>query len=122
MSASNAEKEFVLYVTEQMQLLGQVYAKSMFGGHGLFFDGLMFALIADNILYLKVDKVSKDEFVNHKLEAFTYIKKGKEFAMSYFQAPEDALEDAEVMRLWANKAYDAALRSASRRSLSRGGK
>lgn len=115
MSVSNAEKEFVLYVTEQMQLLGPVYAKSMFGGHGLFLDGLMFALIADNILYLKVDNVSKDDFIDNGLEAFTYIKKGKEFAMSYFQAPEDALEDAEVMRLWASKAYDAALRSASRR-------
>jgi DNA transformation protein len=114
MSASSVQKEFVSYVTDLMQSVGPVYAKGMFGGHGVFLDDLMFALIADNILYLKVDKNSEDDFKDKGLEAFTYIKQGKEISMSYFQAPEDALEDSEVMNLWASKAYDAALRSAGK--------
>ena len=113
MPVSDKEKEFVNYVVELMQSIGPVSAKGMFGGHGIFLDGLMFGLVADSILYLKVDQETEKEFKAKGLDAFTYNKKGKEFKMSYYQAPEDALEDAEEMNLWANKAYAGALRAAS---------
>ena len=113
MPVSRAEKEFVSYVVELMQSIGPVSAKRMFGGHGIFLDGLMFGLVADSTLYLKADKETENEFIAKGLEAFTYHKKGKEFKMSYHQAPEEALEDAEEMNAWANKAYGAALEAAS---------
>ncbi len=113
MPVSNEEKEFVSYVVDLMQSIGPVTAKSMFGGHGIFLERLMFGLVADSILYLKVDKDTVDEFKAKGLEAFTYNKKGKTFKMSYHQTPEEALEDSEQMNLWANKAYGAALRAAS---------
>ena len=115
MPASNVEKEFVSYVVELMQSLGAVVAKSMFGGHGIFLEGLMFGLIADGTLYLKADKETESEFREKGLEAFTYHKKGKEFRMSYFQAPEEVLEDSEEMKTWANKAYSAARRATSKK-------
>jgi len=115
MSASQVEKEFVSYVVDLMQSVGPVCAKGMFGGHGMFLDGLMFALIAKSTLYLKADKESKSEFKDKGLDAFTYNKKGKEFSMSYYRAPEEAIEDSEIMNLWANKAYDAALRAAAKK-------
>ena len=115
MPASNVEKEFVSYVVEFMQSIGPVRAKGMFGGHGIFLEELMFGLISDNILYLKADKETENEFKAKGLEAFTYKKKGKEFKMSYYQAPEEALEDGEEMNSWANKAYSAALRAASKK-------
>jgi DNA transformation protein len=102
-------------VAELMQSLGPVRAKRMFGGHGIFIDDLMFGLVADSTLYLKVDKESETEFRKKGLEAFSYNKKGKEVSLSYFQAPEEALEDGEEMNIWGNKAYSAALRSASRK-------
>ncbi len=83
--------------------------------HGIFLEGLMFALIADRALYLKVDKESENEFKDKGLEVFTYNKKGKQYSMSYYQAPEETLEDAEEMNVWANKAYSAALRAAARK-------
>ena len=113
MPVSDEEKEFVNYLVELMQSIGPVSAKSMFGGHGIFLDGLMFGLVANSILYLKVDQETEKEFKAKGLDAFTYNKKGKEFKMSYYQAPEDALEDVEEMNLWANKAHGAALRAAS---------
>jgi DNA transformation protein len=113
MSPSKGEKEFTAYVVDLMQLIGPVYAKAMFGGHGVFLESLMFALIADSTLYLKVDKENEKEFTSRGLEPFSYAKQGKEYKMSYFQAPEESLEDAEVMRTWANSAYSAALRAAS---------
>ena len=115
MPASNKEKEFVSYVVELMQSIGPVKAKGMFGGHGIFLEGLMFGLVADSDLYLKVDKETEREFKVRGLEAFTYNKKGKEFKMSYYQAPEEVLEDVEEMNSWATKAFSAALRTASKK-------
>ena len=115
MPVSNEEKAFVNHVVELMESIGSVSAKRMFGGYGIFLDGLMFALIADNVLFLKADEESENEFKTKGLEAFTYSKKGKEFKMSYYQAPEESLEDAEEMSVWANRAYGAALRAAAKK-------
>ena len=91
MPSSTEEKEFVAYVVELMQTIGPVTAKSMFGGHGIFLEGLMFGLIADSTLYLKADKDTEHQFKTKGLEAFRYYKQGKEYKMSYYQAPEETL-------------------------------
>ena len=115
MVASKEEKEFVLYVVDLLCSIGPVHAKRMFGGYGIYLDGLMFGLIADGVLYLKADDATEKEFEAKGLEAFTYNKKGKEYRMSYYQAPEEALEDGEEMNIWANKAYAVALRAAAKK-------
>lgn len=115
MSPSASEKEFSRFIVELMQSIGPVNAKAMFGGYGIFLNGLMFGLIADSVLYLKIDPETETEFTAKGLEPFTYSKKGKEFKMSYYQAPEEVLEDSDAMHLWASKAYGAALRSASKK-------
>lgn len=115
MPVSTKDKEFVYYIIDLMQAAGPVYAKGMFGGHGIFLDGLMFGLVANSILYLKTDKESEIDFKDRGLQAFTYSKKGKTIKMSYYQAPEDALENSEEMNFWANRAYSAALKAASKK-------
>jgi DNA transformation protein len=115
MPSSPEEKEFVFYVVDLMQSIGPVSAKFMFGGYGIFLEGLMFGLVADNVFYLKVDKETENEFKSKGLKKFTYKKQGKEFKMSYYQAPEEALEDGEEMSFWAAKAYSAARRVASKK-------
>jgi DNA transformation protein len=115
MPASNEEKEFTSYVVELMQSIGPVRAKAMFGGYGIFLDVLMFGLVADSVLYLKADKETEKEFQARGLEPFTYSKKGKEFKLSYYQAPEEALEDDEEMTSWAAQAYSIAVQSASKK-------
>ena len=109
MPTSNAEKEFVRYVVELMQSLGPVRSKRMFGGHGIFLEGLMFALVISSTLYLKVD----DETLAG-LGPFSYSKQGKEFSLSYFEAPEETMEDEDEMHAWAGKAYSVALRAAAK--------
>ena len=115
MTVSTQEKEFISYVVELMQSIGAVSAKRMFGGCGIFMDGLMFALVADNTLYLKADSETESEFEEKGLERFKYNKKGKEYSMSYYCAPEEALEDVDEMSDWARKSYGAALRAATRK-------
>lgn len=115
MTVKRGKKEFVAHVVDLMQSTGPVYARSMFGGHGIYLHGLMFGLIADSVVYLKTNRETENEFRDKGLEEFTYNKKGKEYRMSYYQAPEEALEDSEVMNLWANKAYSVALKAASKK-------
>ena len=115
MPVSKSEKEYVVYVVELMQSLGPVTAKGMFGGHGIFLEGLMFGLVAEGVLYLKVDEEILSQFKDRNLDVFTYDKKGKKMKMSYYQAPDEALEDSEEMCLWANKSYGASLRAAAKK-------
>jgi DNA transformation protein len=76
----------------------------MFGGAGIFRDGVMFALVADETLYLKVGAENQDRFAAAGLDHFAYEAKGKRMVMSYAQAPEAALEDPDILRDWAEGA------------------
>ena len=87
----------------------------MFGGHGIFCDGVMFALIADEILYLKVDAETKPAFVDAGCEPFTYDKSGKSVALSYLTVPDDAAEDIDELRPWAHMALAAANRAQAKK-------
>jgi DNA transformation protein len=114
MPIKKQEKEFVNYLVDLMQSIGPVTAKSMFGGHGIFLNKLMFALVADSALYFKTGKELENELKLRGSEAFTYNKKGKPIKMSYYQAPEEALENQDDMKVWASKAYNAALQAAEK--------
>jgi len=103
--------EFVAFLLEQMQLLGPVSAKAMFGGYGIYIDDLMFALVADDVLYLKTNADNLPDFTQRGLSPFSYERNGKSFNMSYSEAPAEVLEDADVMLQWANRAIDAALKN-----------
>ncbi len=109
---SAKSNEFVTHVLDLLEPLGPVSARRMFGGYGIYLDRLMFALVASDTLYLKVDDESRGEFEAAGLEPFRYAKKGKTYQMSYHAAPEDALEYAEWLREWERKAVDAAMRAA----------
>ncbi len=115
--ASNPEqREFALYIVDLLQSIGPVSAKPMFGGFGLFLDGLMFGLIADSSLYFKADTLSKGEFEKNDLAPFTYFKQNKPMQLSYWQAPDECLDSSEAMLEWGSKGYLAAQRVASAKS------
>lgn len=104
------DNAFITHLLELLEEFPDVTAKRMFGGHGIFRDGLMFGLVADSMLYLKVDDGNRAEFEDRGLEPFTYESKGKPIKMSYYQAPEEVLDNEEEMLAWAESAYGAALR------------
>jgi DNA transformation protein len=109
----NPQAAFADYACELLASVGPVSKRAMFGGYGLYADGMMFALIAFERLYLKVDAHNKPQFLASGCEPFVYDGKGKPVTMSYYEPPADAMESPELMRLWARLAFDAALRAAS---------
>ena len=103
--------EFSDFLIGQMAGFGPVSARRMFGAAGLYRDGIMFAILADDVLYLRVDEDTRRDFEAEGLESFSYgTKSGRNTIMSYMRAPERCLEDTDEMADWCRKAYEAALR------------
>jgi len=103
--------EFVEHLLELLAPFGSVSARRMFGGFGIYRDTLMFALVAGDVLYLKADGESRGEFERAGSEPFTYMARRKQVILSYWRAPEEALENSAAMQPWARSAYAAALRA-----------
>lgn len=106
--------EFVDYLREVFAPLGVTSPRKMFGGYGLFYDGVMIALVADDSLYLKIDSQTEADFIAQDLPPFEYEKNGKTFAMSYRLAPESIYDDPDEALAWGRLAYEAALRAKKR--------
>ena len=101
-------QEYQDYVTEQLATVGYIVCKRMFGGVGLYADGIFFALLADDVLYLKVDDTNRQDFEQAGMDAFRpYPDKTR--SMQYFEVPVDVLEDAEELYNWARKSITVAL-------------
>lgn len=89
----------------------------MFGGHGIYVDGLIVGLVVDDTLYLKTDDESRTRFLALDLPPFTYRKKtGAVEVTSYYRPPDEALESPDAMREWVRLATGAALRAAARKA------
>ena len=113
MSVSASFKEFLI---EQMAGFGPVTIRAMFGGAGVMRDGMMFALIDDEVLYLKADDITKAAFVAEDLPQFTYVAKGgKKMEMNYYRVPERCLDDPDEMAHWCRIAFGVALKAAAKK-------
>lgn len=98
MVVSSSYKEFV---SDVLSGIGGVSIRSMFGGAGVFCDGVMFALIADDVLYLKVDDTNLSAFEDMEMSAFTYEAKGKPMSLSYWEVPPSLFDDPDELTQWA---------------------
>lgn len=106
---------FKSLLEEMLAPLGPVVIKRMFGGGGVFLDGLMFGLVVDDVLYLKADDANKPSFQAEGLVPFSYGKKsGHTTVMSYWRAPERLLDEPEELVRWCRDALAAARRRKSR--------
>lgn len=108
--------QFIDYLHEVLAPLGAVHMRRMFGGHGVYHDGLMFAIVVDEVLYLKADAQSAPAFEREGLRRFEYLKHDKPVQMSFFEAPDAMFDDPDEAARWARFAFEAALRSHASRA------
>lgn len=106
-----SDPDFVTLVCDTLSCVGEIRAKRMFGGHGVYCGERMIAIIVDDRLYLKVDADSKSRFEADGLKPFQYKSRGKTITMSFHEAPADIFEDPATARVWAEMAQGAAQRS-----------
>lgn len=102
-------------ILELWESLSPIGTKRMFGGYGVFKDGLMFAIFIRGVLYFKVDSLTVSSFHQRSLKPFTYerlnkLGEKKLVELSFFEAPLDIYDDPSMAIDWARKAVGSALR------------
>jgi DNA transformation protein len=103
MAASEGFKDFI---RDQLAGFGPVTIRNMFSGAGIYADGVMFALLANDVLYLKADETSARAFAAEGMSPFTYRRSGKApVAMSYWEVPPRLLEEPDELAEWAREAH-----------------
>ena len=100
--------DYLSYVLEQLAGLPRVTSRRMFGGIGLYSDGLFFGLIDNDTLFFKVNDSNRGDYVARNMPAFRPFPDKPDLSMSYFAVPVDALEDRDELAVWARKSIAVA--------------
>ncbi|WP_114090296.1 TfoX/Sxy family protein [Thalassospira profundimaris] len=108
--AARGRNEFVAMLTDLFAPLGHITARRMFGGWGIYCDGIVFGLVADDVLFLKADDLCRDVFEARHLDMF-YPQGPEGICISYYEIPGDWLEDEDDILPYARVALDAGLRA-----------
>jgi DNA transformation protein len=111
-----ATDSFAEFLREQLAPLGRLTMRGMFGTTGVFCNGLMFGLVADDTLYFRVDDQNR-EVLKEAASAppFSYEKDGRTIDLSFWRAPERLLDEPDELVTWARAALAAAGRAAVKR-------
>ena len=103
-------------VRELFAAFGPVDVRRLFGGAGVFADGVMFALVASEAIFLRVDDESVADFEREGAAPFSYrTGEGRRVMKSYWQLPERLYDDEDELAQWARRAHDAARRATMRK-------
>ena len=108
----SVSSDYLQYVLEQLSRLPRVTSRRMFGGIGLYSDGVFFGIIDNDTVFFKVDESTREPYVSRGCEPFRPYEDRPLVSMSYFQVPADVLEDADELVPWARAAVRAAAASA----------
>jgi len=108
-----ASEGFIELVRDALSGLGPVSVRRMFGGAGVYADGVMFGLVADDTLYLKADDDTKRAFEAEGLGPYGYEGQGRKIVLPYWRIPDRLLDDADEMVAWSLVALGVARRTAA---------
>jgi len=106
------------YVVELLAGMGRVQAKRMFGGAGLYRDGVMFGILDDDAVFFRVDDRLEADLRAQGSAPWVYSMKsdGSIRSMGYWRMPETAADDPEEAVAIARRAFAAALSRKAERS------
>ena len=107
------------FIRELFVEFGPVTVRRMFGGAGLYADGVMFALVSGGQIYLKANAATVPGFEREGCGPFEYgSKTGKRAIMSYWRLPDRLYDDTDELARWARAALAVALKATPKSSKS----
>lgn len=113
-----ASDSFAEFLREQLAPLGHITLRRMFGKTGVFHGGLMFGMVTENMLYLRVDDLNRDAFKEAEASPpLNYEKRGATIDLAFWRAPERLFDDPDELVAWARIALAAARRVAAKRKV-----
>jgi DNA transformation protein len=98
---------------------GSITSRAMFGGYGIYMQGVMFAAIIENALYFRINETTRSDFERYKSPSFVYMGRGKPVEMPYKVLPDEILENSAELKAWIQKAYSASLNAKKKKSSKR---
>jgi DNA transformation protein and related proteins len=102
--------EYREFLSDLLRPLGPVGIRRMFGGAGVFYGKAMFALIARETIFMKVDESNRADYEAEGAAQFTYESpSGKIVEFGYFELPERLLDEPDELVRWARKSVGVAL-------------
>ena len=108
------DPDFEEWVREHFAALGPLEIKRMFGGAGVYRQGIIFALLDDGVVWLKGDETNVPALEAAGSRQFTYPgKDGGEMKLGYWSLPDSATDDADEAADWGRRAFEVALRKAA---------
>ena len=111
-----ASDSFAEFLRDQLAPLGRVTLRRMFGKTGVFCDGLMLGMVADDTLYFRVDDQNRAAFKEaQSFPHLNYAKQGRTIDLSFWRAPERLMDEPDELLSWARTALQAARRVAAKR-------
>ena len=111
-----ASDSFAEFLCEQLAPLGSVTMRRMFGKTGVFCAGVMFGMVTENMLYLRVDEQNRATFKEAESSPpLNYEKNGATIDLSFWRVPERLFDEPDELVAWARAALAAARRVAAKR-------
>jgi DNA transformation protein len=89
-------------VVAQLAPLGAIECRPMFGGYGLYRDGVSFAILYDGHLYFKTGSASRPRYVERGMRPFRPTP--RQTLRTYYEVPAEVLRSGEELRSWAEDA------------------
>ncbi|MBS1722132.1 MAG: TfoX/Sxy family protein [Armatimonadetes bacterium] len=99
---------------ERLGAVAPITSRSLFGGIGIYSEGLFFAILDDDQIFLKVDDTTRPAFIKRGMGPFS--PPGMAPMKGYFELPKEVLTDSHELALWVRRALKVALDSKSSRS------
>jgi DNA transformation protein len=106
-----SNNEYANFILDLFADYGSITLRAMFGGYGVYKNSVIFALVADDEIYFKVNKDNMHQYVTRGSEAFSYERKGKIIKMSYWKLPIEILESSEELKNWIDQSYQISLKA-----------
>lgn len=99
------------FIVDQLTALRGMTSRRMFGGHGLYCDGMFFGIIYQGRLYLKITPDIVSSYLAQGMAPFR--PNAKQTLKTYYEVPADVVEDAERLTTWAVQAVRSRVRPSS---------
>ena len=109
-----AKDQYLEFLEEWLSPLGEITSRAMFGGHCLYCDGIVFALVASQVVYLKVDDGNRAAFEALRLEPFRPFEDRPE-VMQFYPPPPEFYDNADVMLEWGRAALEVGRRAQAKK-------
>ena len=110
------QNEFCDYLMDRLAPLGEPSYRFMFGGYGIYLDGLIIAIVMDDGLMLRADEENRPDFEARGIGPFHPYPDKMSSTMPYYTVPDDVFEDQDAFLDWAGRSREAALRSQAKKA------